>query len=340
MRRFVLLLTIFPLVSAGCAIGGAEDDKPGKRDAIGLPDDGIDDDSNTPETAPGDGDEDTGSPVGDATVEDSTASMDTKVDDTKPPPMDTACTPTCVACGADDGCGKPCLTGSCASGTCVAGKCTTPVTPTKSYIAPGDYAFGTAWAKGITWTIGSEEPSTIRYTVDGSAPGPTSAGKASPAELFIGTSGTVIKWYADNGAKEATVHSMTANILASGQTAYGYIVEKTNLGGKGPVLVTTPGASISGSATYTAWSNSGCPMCRLQIVYGVGTTSAGCLYDWSPGVWSGTTGSAPMTLKAPSTPGIYDVNVSYTLEVSCANGMASNPIGVRPTASIGKLIVR
>lgn len=328
MRRLALLLVLV----SGCAIGGAEDDKVSRRDAIGLPEDEINDDVGELEAAPGDvGEEDTG------TAEDTSVEPPA---DTTPPPMDTACTPTCVACGADDGCGNPCMTGSCATGTCVAGKCSTPITPTKSYIAPGDYAFGSAWAKGITWTIGSEAPSTIRYTLDGSAPGPTSASKPSPAELFIGTSGTVIKWYADNGAKEATVHSMTANILATGQTAYGYIVERTNLGGKGPVIVATPGATISGTAAYTAWSNSGCPMCRMQIVYGVGNTSAGCLYDWSPGVWSGATGSAAMTLKAPTAPGVYDVNVSYTLEVSCANGMASNPINVRPTASIGKIVVR
>jgi hypothetical protein len=324
------------MLHAGCVAGGAtDDDKVVKRDAITLPDDDIEETTGDP------GDEDTGTvdedvmPPGDSSTPPEDSMM---VEDTTPPPMDTACTPSCTTCGAPDGCGGNCMTGSCVFGSCVAGKCVGP--PTKSYLAPGDYAFGTAWAKGITWTIGAEEPATIRYTLDGTAPGPTSPSKAAPAELFISTSGTVIKWYADNGAKEATTHSFTANILTSGQTAYGYIVEKTNLGGKGPVIVATPGATITGSATYTAWSSSGCPMCRMQIVYGVGTTSAGCLYDWSPGVWSGATGSGAISVKAPSTAGVYDLNVSYTLELSCANGMAANPIGVRPTASIGKIVVR
>ncbi len=337
MRRLALLTAI---VSIGCVTGGATDEPTSRRDAIGLPDDFIED-------PPDEGTSEEGTPAETSVGEDSAtpdpdAGSDTLVvvEDTSPPPMDTACTPTCVACGADDGCGNPCMTGSCASGTCVAGKCTTPVTPTKSYIAPGDYAFGTGWARGITWTIGAEAAATIRYTLDGSTPGPTSASKAAPAELFVSTSGTVIKWYADNGAKEATVHSMTANILTSGQANYGYIVEKTNLGGKGPVIVASPGATITGSAAYQAWNSSGCPMCRFQVVYGVGTSAAGCLYDWSPGAWPGASGSGSISVKAPSAPGVYDLNVSYTLQVGCAEGIATAPIEVRPTASIGKIVVR
>jgi hypothetical protein len=329
VRRLAILVA---MLSVGCVTGGATDDPPSKKDAIGLPDDFIEDeDTGAPP------EEDTGSTAEDTATPDPDAPPP---EDTTPPPMDTACTPTCVACGADDGCGNPCMTGSCATGTCVAGKCETPVTPTKSYIAPGDYAFGTAWARGITWTIGSEGPSTIRYTTDGSTPTAASAGKTAPAELFVSSSGTVIKWYADNGAKEATIHSITASILTSGQTAYGYIVEKTNLGGKGPVIVASPGATISGTAAYQAWNNSGCPMCRYQLIYGVGTAAAGCMYDWSPGVWPGASGSGTISVKAPSTPGVYDLNVSYTLQVSCADGIATAPIGVRPTASIGKIVVR
>jgi hypothetical protein len=239
-------------------------------------------------------------------------------------------------CGADDGCGSPCATGSCPSGTCVAGKC---VTPTRSYLSPGDYAFGSAWARGITWTIGSETASTIRYTLDGTTPGPTSASKPSPADLFIATSGTVIKWYSDNGAKEG-VQSFTANIDTAGRTLYGFIVEKTNLGGKGPTIVVSPGATVTGTTTYAAWNSSGCPMCRYQLVYGIESTSAGCLYDYSPGAYPGATGSASISVKAPTVAGIYPLNVSYTLQTSCANGMATNPLGVRPTARIGTIVVR
>jgi hypothetical protein len=320
-----LAIVIAALAFGGCVAGGAADDPPAKRDAVGLPEDFIDEDTDF-------FDEETGEP------EDTEA----PAEDTDVPGMDTApkpdggCTPVCTTCGGANGCGGTCMTGSCSAGTCVAGKC---VTPTRSYLSPGDYAFGTAWARGITYTIGSEDTATIRYTLDGSTPSATSASKASPADLFISTSGTVIKWYADNGAKEG-VQSFTANILASGQSAYGYIVEKTNLGGKGPTIVTSAGATITGSATYQAWNSTGCPGCRYQLVYGIETTSVGCLYDYSPGAWPGASGSGSISLKAPTVPGVYDINVSYTLELSCANGMAANPINSRPTARIGTIVVR
>ncbi len=321
MRR--ILIAFAALAFGGCIAEGAAEDPRNKRDAIGLPEDFVPDE------------EDTGpifEPEDTAAVDDTGAADDTE------PPADTGgtCTPSCTTCGGSDGCGGTCVTGSCASGTCVAGKC---VTPTRSYLSPGDYAFGSAWARGITWTIASEDSATIRYTVDGSAPGPTSPSKPSPAELFISSSGTVIKWYADNGAKEGT-HSFTATIDTSGQGLYGYIVEKTNLGGRGPTIVVSPGATVTGSANYQAWNNSGCPMCRFQIVYGIDTTSAGCLYDYSPNVWPGVSGSGSISVKAPTVPGVYPLNVSYTLQTSCANGMATNPIGARPTARIGTIVVR
>jgi len=330
-----MVLVLVALAATGCAIGGANDDgTTTKRDAIGLPDDDVD------ET----GDE-TGDDATDETSEPDTALEDTStIDDTATagdvifPPEDTGCTPKCTTCGGSDGCGGKCSTGSCGAGeTCVAGTC---IAPTKSYLSPSDYAFGTAWARGITWTIGSEAPATIRYTLDGSAPGPTSASKASPADLFVATSGTVIKWYADNGAKEPTVHSFTANILTSGQSSYGFLLEKTNLGGKGPVIVVSPGATVTGSTSFTAWTSSGCPACGLQLVYGIGTTSAGCVYHGSPNVWPGASGTGSISVKAPSTAGTYSLNMTYTLQLSCADGMATNPLGVRPTAGIATIVVR
>ncbi len=316
-------------------MGAASDDLgPTQRDAVTLPD-GEEEDAGDDVDPDADdaGLDDAGEP------EDTSApAEDTGAGDVIFPPEDTGCTPTCSTCGGSNGCGGTCLTGSCGAGeSCVAGKC---ITPTRSYLSPGDYAFGSAWARGITWTIGSEAPSTIRYTLDGSAPGPSSPSKASPADLFLPTSGTTIKWYADNGAKEPTVHSFLATILTSGQTAYGFIAEKTNLGGKGPVVVVSPGASITGSTSYTAWTGTSCAACGMQLVYGIGTTSAGCSYHGSPGNWPGVSGSGAISLKAPSAPGTYTLNLTYTLQLSCADGMATNPLGVRPTAGIATIVVR
>lgn len=330
VRRIVLALALAaPLSFGGCVAVGGADDTPVKKDAIGLAEDQIDDEGGIFE-------EEDGSPW------DEDAEL--PPDDAELPPEDTAeqpadagpCVPQCTSCGGANGCGGTCATGACSSGTCVAGKC---ITPTRSYLSPGDYAFGTAWARGITYTIGSEEPATIRYTLDGSTPGPTSPSRPSPAQLSIAASGTVLKWYADNGAREG-VQSFTANISSTGQSTYGFVVERTSLGGRGPTIVVTPGATVTGTASYQAWNSTSCPMCRHQLVYGIGSTSAGCLYDWSPGSYPGASGSGAISVRAPSAPGVYPLNVSYTLQTSCAGGMGTNPLGVRPTARIATIVVR
>lgn len=337
MRR--LLLCALVTASIGCVTGAGEDpDDAAPVHHDGFIDDALLGDDSGDDAAPTD--DTTPTPTDDAKpTDDASPSVDTGPADTLIfPPDDAGCTPSCTTCGASDGCGGTCKTGACGGGeACVAGTC---VAPTKSHLSPGSYAFGSGWAKGITWSIGSEAPATIFYTLDGSTPDGSSASKPAPMDLFLSTSGTVIKWYADDGAKEPTIHSFTANIDTAGQSSYGFIVDKVNLSGKGPVVVVSPGATISGSADYQAWNSSGCPMCRFQLVYGIGTTSEGCLYDWSPGAWSGASGSGTISVKAPSSAGTYKLNVSYTLQTSCANGMATNPIGSRPTAEIATIVVK
>lgn len=337
LRRVVLVLACVPVALFGCANGGEGDIDPSiaiEKDSEVIVDDADEDPDGGDLDAAGEDAE------GSETSEGTEAEADSEPPtDSGPlfPPDDAGCTPSCATCGADDGCGGTCATGACGGGaTCVSGAC---VSPTKSYLSPGDYAFGSAWAKGITWTIGSETPSTIVYTVDGSTPGPGSPSKPSPADLFIGTSGTVIKWYADNGAKEATVHSFTANIDSAGQSAYGFFVDKVSLSGKGPVVVVSPGTVINGTATYQGWNNPGCAGCRMQIVYGIAGAYSGCLYDYSPGAWPGATGSGAIKVTAPSTPGTYKVEVSYTLQTSCANGVAVAPMG-HGTAAIATVVVK
>ena len=330
-RVFALLLLVTS--AHGCAMGGASDEleAPPPRDAITLGDGADDppaDDAADPEASPAD---------------DVAAPEDTFVptEDAPAPPPDAGCVPSCVTCGASNGCGGKCATGACPTGgTCVAGVCKSTATPTRSYLSPGNYAFGSGWARAITWTIGSEAPATIRYTLDGSTPGPTSPSKPSPADLFLPTSGTTLKWYADNGAKEPTVHSFVAAIDAAGQGKYGFLLERIDLSSRGPVVVVSPGAAVSGTVKYATWVSSGCPLCGLQLVYGVGTTSAGCVYHGSPGTWPGASGTGVLNVKAPAAPGTYALNMSYTLQLSCADGMATNPLGVRPTAQIATIVVK
>ncbi len=249
------------------------------------------------------------------------------------------CAPKCTTCGADDGCGGTCKTGACSgSSACVAGAC---VPPTKSWLAPMTYP--TAWgafARAQKWTVASEAASTIHYTLDGSTPTTKSKSGASPLTFNVPTDGTIIKWFSDTGAAEG-VQQFTVQISASLQSGYGWILEDVKLDGVSPVAVVSPGASVSGSATYQAFVGTGCPGCRQQLVYGINNTPSGCIYDWSPNVWPGANGSGPIHITAPSTPGTYKVNVAWALQLSCSDAMsAANPLGVKPTGQIGLIIVK
>jgi len=190
-------------------------------------------------------------------------------------------------------------------------------------------------------TLASETASTIRYTTDGSTPGATSPSLPSPADVFVASSGTTLRWFADNGAPEPTVHSFAVNLNSADQNKYGFLIEQVDISGKSPVLVTSPGATISGTATYQVWTSTGCTPCRLQVIYGIENGNTDCLYDWSPNVWPGVKASGAIKgLKAPATPGVYKLNVTYTLQNSCAEGLATKPMGVRPTMEVGVVVVK
>jgi hypothetical protein len=326
VRPIALLVLAFGF--GGCALGAEQELDAGKtKFDFGLADtsdDGGDADLIPPDTTADDA----------ADAEDTTPLPDTA-------PADTGCVPACTTtCGAADGCGGKCATGTCAGGgTCLAGAC---VKPTNSYLSPGSYVgSATAYARAAYWTLASETPSKIFYTLDGTAPDATSTSKASPFDLHITTSGTKIRWYADNGVKEASAHSFVANIDSALQSTYNYVVEHVTLDGTGPVVVVAPGAIVSGSASYQAWVGSGCPGCRMQLVYGIGTTEAGCLYDWSPGVWPGASGSyTTIKATAPSTAGVYKLNVAYSLELVCSDALAKSPLSVRPSAQVATIVVK
>lgn len=250
-----------------------------------------------------------------------------------------SCVPKCTTCGASDGCGGTCKTGACSgSSACVAGKC---VAPTKSWLAPPSYpASWGAFARAQKWTIAAEAAATIYYTLDGSTPTKSSKSGASPLTFSVPTDGTLLKWFSDDGASEG-VQQFTVQISTSLQSGYGWILEDVKLDGVSPVAVVSPGASLSGSANYQAFVGTGCPGCRQQLVYGFGNTPSGCIYDWSPGVWPGASGSGAIHLTAPSTAGVYKVNVAWALQLSCSDAMTvANPLGVKPTGEIGVVVVK
>lgn len=257
------------------------------------------------------------------------------------------CQPTgCTTCGADDGCGKRCQTGACPPGlACAAGACRAATT---SYLAPPlpahffhpTYGYLDAYPRNQNVAIGSEAPSTIVYTTDGSTPGAGSPSQPSPLTLPI-VNGTALKWFADTGIAETPAHSAAIRVDTRLQTYYAFVVENADLGGAGPVVVVSPGATVSGTASFQGWNAPACPGCRYQLIYGVDTTSIGCFYDGAVGVYPGKSVSGgAFSVKAPSTQGAHRLNVTYDLQLSCAGALAQNSLGVRPTQTIGWIVVR
>ncbi len=260
--------------------------------------------------------------------------------DDGPPPVD-ACTPSCATCGGDDGCGGTCTSGACSGGaSCVSGAC---ITPTSSFLSPGSYYDATnAFATMPNWTIASADPATIYYSLDGSPPGPGGLSGTNVVNLSSASiaTGTLLTWYADDGVAEPTVHALTLNANASLESDYGWIVDGVDLGGGSPVIVTSPGAAITGSAAYRAWVSPACPLCAMQLVYGLESDAAGCFYDDSPSTYAGASGTSSIALTAPTTPGTYTLNVTFTLQYACTDALATAPLEVRPTNAIGVVIVR
>jgi large repetitive protein len=93
------------------------------------------------------------------------------------------------------------------------------------------------------------------------------------------------------------------------------------LSGTGPIQITaTPGESVPLSFDYSLVEGNGdCPGCIDQIEAGfVGSVPTSCVYNGQPGP-GGASGSAALTLTAPSAPGRYYVAYQFDQQFSCPN---------------------
>jgi len=135
---------------------------------------------------------------------------------------------------------------------------------------------------------------------------------------------------------------------ASKKTVAGYHVTDVLLDGASPVVVASPGEVLTGATAHVeAWVQGSCMMCAAQIVYGVDDTDQGCLFDTArddtggPGVFPGFTRTATFDITAPMTPGVHEVRITHSEQLTCAGAMAMNALVTRPDVSrIGVLIVR
>src|SRR5262249_20938352 len=136
------------------------------------------------------------------------------------------------------------------------------------------------------------------------------------------------KWFADFGpgvGREITTHSLVATSAGSASLTSGIIVQHVKFDGTGgPVVRTTPGATITGHFDYQYWSapsgSGSCPSCVAELIAGV--DGVGQLYcvpflNSSASTYPGTSGTENFTFTAPSTPGQYVMRYQNPLLFQC-----------------------
>jgi hypothetical protein len=92
------------------------------------------------------------------------------------------------------------------------------------------------------------------------------------------------------------------------------------MNGRGDMITSKPGETISGSVNYQIWNPSTCPSCKDQIVLGIDHDAQDCAYNGVPNLAPGKSGNGTFILTAPQSPGIYYVRTRSTMASSCIQG--------------------
>ena len=98
-------------------------------------------------------------------------------------------------------------------------------------------------------------------------------------------------------------------------------VSNVNINGAGTNVNVVGGSTVDVALGYKLWNSAGCPGCIAQITVGIGDTGQDCVFDAIPGVFPGASGSAVVSLTAPTTPGTYPVRWDNALQFSCAGAI-------------------
>lgn len=99
------------------------------------------------------------------------------------------------------------------------------------------------------------------------------------------------------------------------------LLQPADFGGIQAVATVAPGTSLDGVVPLQVWARGACPLCILQIVYGLDGTPLGCLVDGEPHPWPGVGLDGAMSLTAPGTPGTYFVEAELEAQYNCADAM-------------------
>ncbi len=94
-----------------------------------------------------------------------------------------------------------------------------------------------------------------------------------------------------------------------------------SLDGGGNTISVAGGATINVTGTYSVANDNGCPSCIQQLIIGIDSVAASCLYDNIPGICPNpSTGNINTTLTAPLLQGIYTIWVNNPFNFSCTLG--------------------
>ena len=194
----------------------------------------------------------------------------------------------------------------------------------------------TRWTQGqtnvpIRWDTGNLGGSVSIVLYRGSALAATIASSTTndgshdtydvPSNLTVGTNYRVRITSTSNAAKYD--YSDYFEVSAGGTNSE-FTVKITNFNfSNGTTAISVAsGATVSGTISYQLWNRTTCPACIAQIVIGIENDAQICAYNGIPGVYPGKSGTASVTLKAPTTSGVYNVKYLGTLQYNCTDAQA------------------
>src|SRR5262249_39869282 len=203
---------------------------------------------------------------------------------------------------------------------------------------PRRHGMGYDFAKSVAVTLAADDPTTvIYYTTDGTAPSHDSQQGMTPVTGIAMSATATLAYFGSTATGDSDPVSDFYDVTTAAQSGAGYHVTNVLLDGTSPVVIVSPGQTLSGAtARAQAWVQGGCPQCAAQIVYGVDTTDQGCLYDTQrddpngPGVYPGFTHTATFEITAPMTPGVHEVRITHSEQTRCASAMSMHALITRP----------
>jgi hypothetical protein len=155
----------------------------------------------------------------------------------------------------------------------------------------------TAYPRAVDFTFASLVPSTIYYTLDGTAPTLGSTHGDSPLTLNLGN-GVIIRWFSYDGTAEA---APTFAMTTETPPGAAYVIEHVSLNNGGPIAVVSAGSTVNVALDLQVWGATGT---GGQVTYAIDTISIACMYSGALTVYPSDTshgnGHYTFTLTAPA----------------------------------------